>query len=148
MQTVFSVISDRCLYSGASFFIHFVCFFFLQYQSHNSFIKSPRCLFIFNTFDWGRGGCAIWERGQCLFNFVSVCLKELEHKVKKLNCKKWGGGGGELIYFPSQHSEAYKREGLTWEEKFNRGVTVVRMMLILHSSCLRQQIILKSFILF
>lgn len=35
--------------------------------------------------------------------------------MKKLNCKKWGGGGGggELIYFPSLHSEAYKREGLT-----------------------------------
>lgn len=37
--------------------------------------------------------------------------------MKKLNCKKWGGWGGgeggELIYFPSLHSEAYKREGLT-----------------------------------
>ena len=32
--------------------------------------------------------------GRCLFNLLSVCLKELEHKVKKLNCKKWGGGGG------------------------------------------------------
>lgn len=110
---------------------------------------SPRCLFTFSTFDWVGGGGTIWERDRCLFNLAkmmaSVCLKELENKVKKLNCKKGGGG---LIYFLSLHSGAYKREGLTWEGKLNRGFTVVKIMLILHSSCLHQQIILKSFILF
>ena len=50
--------------------------------------------------------------------------------------------GGGLIYFPSLHSEAYKKEGLTWEGKLNRGFTVVKIMLILHSSCLHQQIII------
>ena len=29
---------------------------------------------------------------------ASVCLKELENKVKKLNCKK--GGGGLFTFFP------------------------------------------------
>ena len=62
-------------------------------------LLNPPGAYLFLTHLIEEVGVGYLRKGPVLFNLLSVCLKELEHKVKKLNCKKWGGGGGggELI---------------------------------------------------
>lgn len=88
-----SYLSDRCLYSEASSFHSFCLFNFFFFGNVNTTtpLLHPRCLFILaHLIEEGGGGCYL--RGWCLFNLakmmVSVCHKELEHKVNKLKCKK------------------------------------------------------------
>ena len=64
-QTVFSVISDRCLYSGASFFHSFCLFLFFYNINRTTPLLNPPGAYLFLTHLIGKGGGGgvLFEKG-------------------------------------------------------------------------------------